>query len=154
MNPDLERRTLAALHEAGLLRPRPRPIWMAAAALVIGFAAGALAFRAGTTTPEREYLLLLRGSAGAATPAQVQQRVDEYRAWASGISTPISGEKLTDAVTVLGTPAARGDRIGGFFRIETDSLEHAQAIARTCPHLRHGGWIEVREIARGSRSAG
>jgi hypothetical protein len=148
MSDGLEERTLAALRDAGLLRPRRN--WTAlsiAAAVVVGFLAGALTPGL-QRPPEREFLLLLRGDAGATTAAAVQERVREYRDWASRVDAPIDGEKLVETATILGNARDRGDRIGGFFRVAAPSLEEARAIASSCPHLRHGGWIEVREIAR------
>ena len=142
----LEHRTLRTLREAGLIRPRRSARLLATAAvLVTGFVVGILWPRL-QPEPEREFILLLRGSAGAASPEAVNERIDEYRRWARSVRAPIRGEKLRSAALVLGTPTDRGDLIGGFFRIEAASLEEAQAIARSCPHLRHGGWIEVREI--------
>jgi hypothetical protein len=38
------------------------------------------------------------------------------------------------------------DAPDGFFVIDASSDQEALAIARTCPILRHGGWIEVRRI--------
>jgi hypothetical protein len=34
----------------------------------------------------------------------------------------------------------------GFFLVRAATAEEAEAIARGCPHLRHGGTISLREI--------
>jgi hypothetical protein len=42
-------------------------------------------------------------------------------------------------------PRGTADELGGFFLIQADSAE-AYRIARECPHLRHGGTVQVRRI--------
>ncbi len=44
------------------------------------------------------------------------------------------------------TGLAPGDVISGFFVLRAASDERALAIARTCPHLAHGGRLELRRI--------
>jgi len=75
------------------------------------------------------------------------------RRWALGLrdrGRGISGEKLGDARVVLGAPAppepGAGLAIGGFFILEAASIEGAAQLARGCPHMKHGGRIEVRPI--------
>jgi hypothetical protein len=41
---------------------------------------------------------------------------------------------------------APGDVVSGFFVVRAVSDERALAIARTCPHLAHGGYVELRRI--------
>jgi len=61
-------------------------------------------------------------------------------------------EKLaSDPLTML-TPTGStelphdtADELGGFFLIQADSAE-AFRIARECPHLKHGGTVQVRRI--------
>jgi hypothetical protein len=36
--------------------------------------------------------------------------------------------------------------VAGLFIVRASDLERAAAIARTCPHMRYGGQIEVRPI--------
>ena len=36
--------------------------------------------------------------------------------------------------------------VGGYFLIRASSYDVAVEIARTCPHLRYGGRIEVRQV--------
>jgi hypothetical protein len=129
IDPAYERRVLRSLF--------PTRWWIplaVAASLVLGFLAGRF-------EPEprgREYLLLLHGG----TPGHVE----EYRRWARTAGVR-GGEKLKDEVTVLGSAEAKRS-IGGFFRIAARNREEAEALARTCPHLKYGGWIELREIER------
>jgi hypothetical protein len=128
---------------------------------------------AATTTPgvtvpltpvKPQYLLLLHGPAqraggmaqwSAADSAAEAAVVAEYRAWAGRLRDSgalVSAEKLaSDPVTMLSAtgdtelPRGTADEIGGFFLIQADSAE-AFRIARECPHLKHGGTVQVRRI--------
>jgi hypothetical protein len=119
---------------------------------------------AAATSPKERYVLLLHGPArtAAATPTQAaadsvaeQAIVAEYRAWAMQLRDSgalVMAEKLADdpltMLTAAGaTPMPRNtaDELGGFFLIQADSAE-AFRIARECPHLRHGGTVQVRRI--------
>jgi hypothetical protein len=42
--------------------------------------------------------------------------------------------------------AGDAPRVSGFFLIRAGSLDEAEAIARDCPHLRHGGRVLVRDV--------
>ena len=64
----------------------------------------------------------------------------------------VTAEKLAaNPVTMLSAsgatemPRGTADELGGFFLIQADSAE-AYRIARECPHLRHGGTVQVRRI--------
>ncbi len=118
-----------------------------------------------TTTPTQErYVLLLHGPArnrttaadAAADSANEQALVAEYSAWAgrlAGEGKLLAGEKLADdPLTMLvshGTtdvPRFTADEVGGFFIIQAADSAEAYRIARDCPHLKHGGTIQVRRI--------
>jgi hypothetical protein len=117
------------------------------------------------TVPAKEkYVLLLHGparppSAGPATAADSAAEraiVDEYRAWAVSLANAgslVTAEKLADdPLTMLvadrtvqmqrNTP----DELGGFFLIQVADSAEAFRIARACPHLKHGGSVQVRRI--------
>jgi hypothetical protein len=97
-------------------------------------------------------LLRVREQPGTVTQPDVEARlVAEYAAWARGLQEEgklLSAEKLADEpAELLGSGASpEGDRVGGFFLIRAASFEEAQRIARDCPHLRHGGRVELRAI--------
>lgn len=116
------------------------------------------------TSPKERYVLLLHGPARTtpATPTQAvadsvaeQAIVAEYRAWAMRLRESgalVLAEKLADdpltMLTAAGAtqmPRNTADELGGFFLIQADSAE-AFRIARECPHLRHGGSVQVRRI--------
>ena len=170
--PELEERVVAALAGRGLVRvPRGGRgrIGRAAAAVAAGLllmAAGVWIGRAlpqgraRTIAPDaspRFVLFLLRGQESD-RPEEEGARVAEYRAWARGLAASgrsVSGEKLDDREERLGAPGAPvaaaavapEEEIRGYFVISAASLDDALAVARACPHLRHGGKIVVRPIA-------
>ena len=168
----LEQQVVRSLRDEGLLgarRPALRP-WMRVAAslalLAVGFASGAWWMR--PTLPretrtqarsEPRFLLLLHESAltEAGAPERQAALIEEYKAWARhGVKSGflLDGEKLKEARVVLAEPESRGETwalgrgsiIGGYFVIRAADIQDALRLARTCPHLRHGGQIEVREI--------
>jgi len=141
------------------------PLFLAGAAA--GFLVAFLLLRsASSPVPDvagERYLLLLHGpaEAGASTPPAARAaEVDEMRRWARGLRAGgalLAGEKLADgegrrlsaepsgAVVRVG-PLVASDVIGGFFVVHAASLEEALRIARGCPTLARGGWIELRRI--------
>jgi hypothetical protein len=65
----------------------------------------------------------------------------------------VGGEELAEPALLVGEsggatarPDQGGERIGGYFLIRAADDAAALALARSCPHLRHGGRIEVRRI--------
>ena len=166
--PEVEERIVSALRRRGLVRApgvRSRSwsrLAAAAAAALALFAAGlgvgrGLASRVVASPAEPRFaLFLLRGSERVPEPAEEEAaRVAEYRGWARGLAGKgrfVSGEKLEDEARQLGSPQAGAsspaEEIRGFFVISARDFGEALAIARGCPHLRHGGRILVRPIAR------
>ena len=119
---------------------------------------------AAASAAKQKYVLLLHGPARAqpltqptaADSAAERAIVAEYSAWARGLAAAgslVMAEKLADdPLTVLAasgaTEATRGtaDELGGFFVIQAADSAEAFRIARDCPHLRHGGTVQVRRI--------
>jgi hypothetical protein len=157
----LEDQTIERLNERGLIVPlRPvRGRWLLAAAGLALFAAGLfVGERRGTgssgTLALPRYALFLYDSKNEAalTSAQLEARVEEYRNWVRSVRRgggEIYGEKLEAEGRLLGDADRRfaGEALGGYFVVSAADLESAVAVARTCPHLKHGGSIEVRPIA-------
>ena len=145
-----------------------------AASLVIGVAIGRGFARgpavvppnAATASPTGErYVLLLHGPArrtpasrGEAIADSVAEQaiVAEYRAWAMRLRASgalVMAEKLADDPVTLLTatgaselPHNSADELGGFFLVQVADSAEAFRIARECPHLRHGGTVQVRRI--------
>ena len=110
------------------------------------------------------YMLILRDDPAKlahVSPAEMQQIVERYRAWAraqAGRVIPEAGNKLADKTgRVLTSQAGKvslrdgpfaetKDVIGGYFMVEAPDYDQAVAIARTCPHVEFDGSIEVRLV--------
>lgn len=118
-----------------------------------------------TPAPAKEkYVLLLHGPArnrgaaadAAADSATERALVAEYSAWAGQLAAQgslVAGEKLADepltmlvANGTVSVPRFTADELGGFFIIQAADSAEAYRIARDCPHLRHGGTVQVRRI--------
>ncbi len=165
----LEEKTVHALKAQGLLtaksavafRTAPRfAIAMGAAAcLLLGFIAGKW-----QTAPSSSHLtqpLFVLFLYGAETePMHEAERIKEYGRWLHGLAETgrlASGEKLKDSGHVLRNLAGRIEVhnsplveepgvLGGYFIIAAANYEEALKIAAECPHLKHGGVIELREV--------
>jgi hypothetical protein len=163
----LEQRVVDSLRTRGLLASRAGKhfgwAWAVASvtACVFCFVGGVLLrSRSAAITPNptgNRYVLFLTHSSNVATSGSAQENalVQEYSAWAQPQRIGgrlIAGEKLNDASLELsGSQALQEVRtqdksLGGFFVIAAPSLDAAIAIARTCPHLKHGGTIVIRPI--------
>lgn len=110
------------------------------------------------------FMLLLHEDPGAfadLSPQDVQQAVGEYTAWREGLAEKgrvVGGEKLTDeggrwltgedgSVRVVDGPFAEAKEvIGGYFMVRAADYDEAVEISRSCPHLRYGGRIELRQV--------
>jgi hypothetical protein len=161
----LKHRVVRSLRDAGVIRPDRSAAWRVAwaAAVLVAAAGGYLAGRGEAPAPADggpgRYLLLLYQDASFQTRVPEAELVAEYAAWArelAGRGRLTAGDKLGDTARVLGAPSREamaepepvqpGGRVTGFFVVRAPDLAQAAAIARTCPHLRYGGWIVVRPI--------
>lgn len=111
-----------------------------------------------------QYLLLLHEpppDPSALSPGDIEAIIAEYMAWRQGLvdrGIPVGGEKLSDdggrhlrmregRLQVVDGPYAEAKEIlGGYFMVTAADYAAAVALASECPHLRHGGWIEVRQV--------
>ena len=164
----LEEATLSRLRAEGLVRRRGRSgnasrLLAAAAALAL-FAAGLVLGRrstpataapsasSGVEGPRFVLFLYDAPTEPAMSEAQMQERVSEYRNWASGLrrrGASIRGEKLQSGRAERLGPAAAGEApLGGYFVISAKDWDSAMEVARSCPHLKHGGTIEVRQVEK------
>ncbi|HWS99317.1 MAG TPA: YciI family protein [Pyrinomonadaceae bacterium] len=172
--PGLEDRVVEALKREKLIRPRvgrgvravsaPRA-WLAVAASLLIFALGALAgarWVAGQgKTGAPEFMLVLRSSnaqSGPPAPEEVARRVREYGDWAGRLrrqGVRVEGERLAREARLLrGAGAGSSENgpvsetIAGYFLIEARDFDEAVRLAEGCPHLKYGGSVEVRQVAR------
>lgn len=140
-NPELESRVIAELRTAGLIRaPKTGWRWLKvaaffAASFLAGFWAGS---PRGTASPPPEagdrYVLFLYGSGSP-------DSVAEHRRWAGGLRSQgllLSGVKLK--------AGPDPEAVSGYFVIRARSREQADEIARSCPHARQGGTVDLRMV--------
>ena len=139
----------------GILRRRRWPVLVAAAALS-GIVVTALLLRPTRDVASGEFLLLLNRTATYQQPgSNIEARVREYTAWADDLRDDrqlVIAQRLDSSFVKVGARTAEGrygaaDGVAGFFLIRADSMADAVAIARTSPHVRYGGEIEIRRIA-------
>lgn len=91
----------------------------------------------------------------------IQAVIAEYVAWSqklAGEGKLVGGQKLKDEGgkhlngfgsefrSTDGPFAEAKEVVGGIFTIDASSYDEAVEISKDCPHLKYGGWIEVREV--------
>jgi hypothetical protein len=165
--PDLlKHRVIGTLRERGVLRKTRRPLWRplgAIAAALVLFAAGVgVGRRSPALVADRtpSYALLLYEGRDFDQHTPVPTYVAEYSAWAGSLrerGVLVSGRALDPSsrlmrdslgvVTMEGRDVTTDEgTMAGFFIVHASSEAEAEAIARTCPHLKHGGRIALRRI--------
>ncbi len=160
-SPELRGKVVQTLESRGLLRRSSPARWgWAIAAGIALFAAGVgLGRRSGAKLPESQrFALLLYDPAGFDRTVPEANLVEEYREWAISLGDKLSlGEKLSEDERLLreddsenrpGSVEGAAGPLGGLFIVRANTWEEAMAIARSCPHLRHGGLVAVREIVK------
>lgn len=95
------------------------------------------------------------------SPEQIEAVIGEYIAWRQRTADEgklVGGEKLKDdggrhitgtngEMRVTDGPYAEAKEvIGGYFTIAAKDYEEAADISKSCPHLKYGGRIELREV--------
>jgi len=113
--------------------------------------------------PTNQYMFLVRGGAcndGKLSAEQMQAKMQEVYAWIDGLTrkgvmsaaqplTPdgklVSGKNASTVSDVIA--AESKEAVGGFFIVNATTMDEAVNIARTCPMFKHGGMLEVRQIA-------
>lgn len=111
-----------------------------------------------------QFILLLHenpASFAGATPEQMEQVISEYVAWRVALEKQgrfAGGEKLRDEggrhltgsgaqfKVVDGPFAEASEVIGGYFTLEAKHYDEAIELAQSCPHLKYGGRIELRQV--------
>ena len=111
-----------------------------------------------------KYMILLHDSTegfGEASAEEIQAVIGEYVGWRDKIESEghlIGGEKLADEggkhlsmqgdeIRVTDGPYTEiKEALGGYFAITANDYDEAVEISKTCPHLKYGGRIELRQI--------
>ena len=150
---DLEERIVAVLLARKLLKPGPRLSYPRlvmlggmAAILALGIGIGVLLAR---PQPRDDRFVLFLYATPSSENGDEASRAREYGAWARDLRSrgvPIRGEKLADGAETLGPAGPGADPVAGYFVLGVKESREALAVAESCPHLRHGGRIEVRRI--------
>lgn len=172
----LEERVVERLRDANLIRASSLGRFRGYPALITAIALSLVTFFVGAFVGTRRsvaaapaqpagYLLIVRAANAQFEPKNPQEellRVKEYSAWARDLGQRglmVGGEKLKDDVNVLNT-AVDGRQVNenranlseggvaGYFLLPSSDYDQALSIARTCPHLKHGGAVELRQIER------
>lgn len=115
-------------------------------------------------TVERYLLLLYEDAAyrAPATPEEQAARVAEYGSWVADLrerGIDIRGEELAPGAEsarldgrergvreAVGAPASELGILSGYFLVAVADADAAVGIARTTPHLRHGGTVVIRRV--------
>lgn len=112
------------------------------------------------------FMMLLHGPANrprhiASNPEEFTRMTREYMDWADRLRAQgqlKGGNKLTDdagrilrsnsgrLATTDGPYAESKEIVGGFFVISAGDYAEACRIAESCPHLKYGSYIEVRQL--------
>jgi hypothetical protein len=74
---------------------------------------------------------------------------EEYRSWAIELRRRghlVRAERLGSETRTLGSRQTGATDTSGFFLIRAATIAEATALARECPHLRHGGTVTVRSV--------
>jgi hypothetical protein len=111
---------------------------VAASLLVAAFAAGRMTSprTASAPTGEQFAFLLYGGAAGGG-----DDRAAEYGAWARNLARDgrvVTGERLSDAAFLAGTPLPDAAPLRGFFIVEARNAAEALDLARRHPHAKDG----------------
>jgi len=161
--PELKRAVQRALRARGLLR-RQQP-WARLAyggAAVLLFITGVVVGdRRGATPIDRRprFAILLYGDSAFGRRGTESARVAEYNAWADSLARRgalVLGEKLAttgwsfegqERVSRVDLGRSSGEHpLLGLFIVRATNEAEAVTIARSCPHLRHGGRLTIVSI--------
>lgn len=173
-SPGLEDRVVSELKRRGLVRAHGGTIMKTvriagvAAGLGIVFVAGLATGRHAGSPPTthapvgNQYMLLMftREASGRAQRGEPARRaiVREYGDWARARQAEgrlVGADKLSDVtrvmtqrdgVTAVAEAVGKDRHLGGYFTITARDVDEAITIARTHPHLKYGGEVEVRPI--------
>ncbi|MCM3873543.1 MAG: hypothetical protein ND895_22900 [Pyrinomonadaceae bacterium] len=170
--PFLENRIVEQLKGAGVIRTRRLPGYLKIAAafalLLAVFSVGAIVGARRSSGPATKptqagYILIVREfrpELRAKSLEEERLRVKEYGTWARDLGRRgllLGGEKLKDEGRLLSQPNQSSDIVetssgasegatAGYFLLPAVDYNQAVTIARTCPHIKHGGTVELRQI--------
>ena len=152
----------AALAGTPATRVWPRLALAFAAGVLVSLGLWSISTRVGAPGHELAagdaYLLLLHQPEGfddGGTPAEHAAIVERYARWARELGPRCeAGDELAsggwelrpgDGGVAVGERTALAG-LGGYFVVRARDADEALALARGCPHLERGGWIELRRV--------
>lgn len=161
----LENRVVHAMRSRGIVR---KPSWIrtlgAVAAAITLFVAGVIADRYWPTPSSNDsrpqFVLMLYEDATyeTASPTELPGRIAEYGRWATSLGSEnyVRGQKLVESESTVSRsgivgpaqPSQKDGSVAGYFIIRAADEQEAARVASTCPHVRYGGLISVREVER------
>lgn len=137
---------------------RVRNAWVIAASVLLlatGVAIGRAVPFADPAAPTGDYILLLRESTIRESDSATSggdAMYEEYARWSRQgrhAGAVVAGERLRTQTYRIGDSVEPDHEVvSGYFVIQADSLAAALEVAQDCPHLRHGGAVEVRQFDR------
>lgn len=97
------------------------------------------------------YMLSYLGGNHPSTPEEGKQHFAKYQQWLSSLGdaavSPANPLKGTTTVNANGSVTAGGTTtMSGFTVVETESMDEALEMAKSCPFLDIGGSLEVSEL--------
>jgi hypothetical protein len=100
-----------------------------------------------------QYIIIYLGGNKPSSPEEGKQNFLKYMDWLSSLGdsaiSPTNPLKNTNTVNSDGTVTVGSTtNMSGYTIIETDSVETALSIAKTCPFLDIGGTLEVSELVK------
>ena len=157
---ELEQTVVSAMRAEGLLEKTtgPKRRWLPFAAAIAGLALFAGGYLLGSgqgeptgqIRPELGYMLLLHEDSRF-RPGEPMEMFEEYKAWMEAVGSQgvaITGQELQNEALILdpdGDPGEDGEeRTTGYFLLEAETMDQAAEIARSIPHLKYGGRVEVK----------
>lgn len=106
-----------------------------------------------------QYVFLFHdGDWSQLSPEEMQATVQKYVAWVGSLREKgffVDGNKLADSGRLVkkqggkvidGPYAETKETIGGYFIVETETIEQAVELAKDCPSFDQGGTVEVRPV--------
>ena len=107
------------------------------------------------------YVLLMRGNWSEMpqlSPEEMQQQLQQFQAWTGSLVAAgkfkgagqlkpggVTVRNKDGSITTDGPFAETKESIGGYFLIEAADLDDAAAVAKDCPILAYGGFVDIRE---------
>lgn len=98
-----------------------------------------------------QYIITYLGGNHPSTPEEGQQHFAKYKQWLASLGdaavSPANPFKNTSTVNPDGSvTAGSSTSMSGYTIVETESMEKALEMAKTCPFLEIGGALEVSEL--------